>query len=68
MNEGNKIDIGRIIKAEIYGAGDVDIKGKSKSTQKIIPFPCLITKLCRYEGVVELASDEMAVGDKLDIN
>ena len=66
--EGSKIDIGRIIKMEIGGAGDVDIKGKSRTPQKIIPFPCLITKLCRQEGVVELPTDEMAMGDKTDIN
>ena len=53
---------------EIGGAGYVDIKGKSRTPQKIIPFPCLITKLCRQEGVVELPTDEMAMGDKTDIN
>ncbi|KAK0595513.1 hypothetical protein LWI29_007389 [Acer saccharum] len=66
--EGSKINIGRIIKAEIGAAGDVDIKGKSETPQKTIPFPCLIMKLCRQEGVAELPNDKMAVGDRTDIN
>ncbi|KAK2640295.1 hypothetical protein Ddye_028090 [Dipteronia dyeriana] len=48
------VDIGRIIKAEIYDAGDIDIKGKKKKTaSRPIPFPCLIIKICRDARVLE---------------
>ena len=53
------MDIGRVIKAEIIDAGDFDVKERKKQAKKPIPFPCLITQLCRTAGVPEYADDDI---------
>ena len=60
--------MGRIIKAEINEAGEINLKDKKQAVKKIIPFPCLITALCRKVGVPEHDNDETARGDKGDLN
>ena len=59
------IDVGRVIKAEINDAGDFDVKekkAKKRQAKKPIPFPCLITQLCRNAGVPEYDDDVVQVG------
>ena len=65
---GAPMDVGRIIKAEINEGGEIDLKDKKQAVKKIIPFPCLISTLCREAGVPELDGDEIAKGDKGDLN
>ncbi|KAK0601892.1 hypothetical protein LWI29_028488 [Acer saccharum] len=65
---GGLIDVGRVIKAELNEAGDIDLKNKSQAKKKPVSFPYLITVLCREAGVPEFDNDEWAKGDKGDLN
>ncbi|KAK0573606.1 hypothetical protein LWI29_010723 [Acer saccharum] len=65
---GGLIDVGRVIKAELNEAGDIDLKNKPQAKKKPVPFPYLITVLCREAGVPEFDNDEWAKGDKGDLN
>ncbi|KAK2646012.1 hypothetical protein Ddye_021207 [Dipteronia dyeriana] len=52
------VDIERIIKAEIYNVGDIDIKRKKS---RPIPFPCLITKICKDARVPKVVGESQTV-------
>ncbi|KAK0572936.1 hypothetical protein LWI29_000660 [Acer saccharum] len=56
------MDIGRIIKAEINDVGDIGLKEKKKQAKKPIPFPCLITQLCKDAGAPEYDNDNIQNG------
>ncbi|KAK2650729.1 hypothetical protein Ddye_018218, partial [Dipteronia dyeriana] len=62
------INIGRVIKAEITRAWEIDLKQKKTAVKKLIHIPCLITKLCKKASVPDLDSDEVSLGDKSDLN
>ncbi|KAK0608611.1 hypothetical protein LWI29_033352 [Acer saccharum] len=58
---GAPMDIGRII-AEINDAGEIDLKEKKKKAKRPIPFPCLITQLCRDAEAPEYDNDNIQNG------